>query len=53
MVFQHVGLSWIIENNMQLKFDMEVKRRQYMEKVPWYNTKIVSQLFQNRKQGHA
>ena len=44
MVFNHVGLSWIIDNNIHLKFDMEVQGRKCMEKVPWYNTTTCSQL---------
>ena len=40
MVFQHFGLSLIIDNNNHLKFEIDVKGIQWMDKVPWYNTTI-------------
>ena len=33
MVFQHVGLSWITNNNNHIKFEMDVEYSQWMEKV--------------------
>ena len=44
MVFQNVGLLCIIDNNMHLNFDMDLQGRQFMDKGPWYNTAILSQL---------
>ena len=40
MVFQHVGLLWIINNSNHLKFEMYVKGNQWMNKVICYNTTI-------------
>ena len=44
MVFHNVVLLRIIEKSDNLKFEMEVQSRQWMEKVPWYYTTICSQL---------
>ena len=37
MVFLSVGLSWIIENNKHINFEMGVQDSQCMERGPWYN----------------
>ena len=44
MLFQHVGLSWIIEKNKHLKFEMGVQDSQCMDKGTWYNTIICTKL---------
>ena len=44
MVFKHVVFLWIIESNKHLKFDMEVQGSQWIDKGPWYNTKICTKL---------
>ena len=44
VVFQNVGLYWIIENKNNLKFDMNKHCNQRTENGPWYNTTILSQL---------
>ena len=40
MVFQHVGLSLIIDNNKHLNFEMAVIVIHWMEKCTKYNTTI-------------
>ena len=44
MVFQHVGLLLIINNNKYLKFEMNVQVSQWMDKSPWYNITILTKL---------
>ena len=44
MLFQNVVLSWIIENNKHIKFEMNVEDSQFMDKVSWYNTNICKKL---------
>ena len=43
-MFQHVGLLWIIKNNIQLKFEIDVQVNQCLDKGPWYNTTICTTL---------
>ena len=40
MVFQHVLLSCIIKKNKHVKFEMDVKDTQCMDKGTWYSTTI-------------
>ena len=44
MVFHPVVLFWIINNNNNIKFDINVKVGQWMCKGPWYNTTICTEL---------
>ena len=44
MVFLSVGLSWIIENNKHINFEMGVQDSQCMDKGTWYNTIICTKL---------
>ena len=44
MVFHRVVLSWTIDKNNQLKFEMAVIYSQWMEKYTWYNTTICTNL---------
>ena len=59
VVLQRVVLSWIIDNNQHLKFDIEEYCGKCMLKGPSYNTTIFLLLngqkiegFLNRTQGH-
>ena len=37
--FHHVDLSWIIYSTNQMKYDIkENNHRDWLNKVPWYNT---------------
>ena len=40
MVFHHVYLSWIIDKNGYIRYEMDVEDSQWTEKRPWYNTTI-------------
>ena len=40
MVFTHVLLSSIYNNNQQLKFEMAIQSNKSMDKCPWYNKTI-------------
>ena len=44
MVFQHVGLSWIIQSNQKLNFYFQHHCTSWIINVPLYNTTICSQL---------
>ena len=39
-VSQHVGLSWIIETNQQLEYDIYKHNPNWITDGPWYNTYI-------------
>ena len=39
-VLQHVGLSWIIETNQQLEYDIHKHNPNWITDGPWYNTYI-------------
>ena len=43
-VLHHVGLSWIISANKQMKHKIEENNPDWLNKVPWYNTVICSKL---------
>ena len=45
MVFQHVGLFWIIQSNQKLNFDFQHKFHYCILNLPWYNTTICSLLY--------
>ena len=44
MVFQIIGLSWIIYSNKDLNFDFQNHFPSLRLNGPWYNTMIYSQL---------
>ena len=39
-MLQHVGMIWIIENDEDLKYDMDIQHSDLLIAVPWYNTSI-------------
>ena len=43
-MLQHVGLSWIIDNNNHLGFDIDQNCDKWMLNVPAYNTIILYQI---------
>ena len=45
MVFQHVGLSWIIQSNQQLNFDFQHHCPSWILNGPGYNTNTRSKLY--------
>ena len=43
MVFQNIGLFWIIQSNKNLSFDFQKQFPSWILNGPWYNTTICSQ----------
>ena len=44
-ILYHVGMSWIICSNEEIKYEMEESNHtDCLNKVPWYNTAICSRL---------
>ena len=43
-VLHHVGMSWIIETNQHLQYDMDKHNPNWMTGGPWYNTSIYKKL---------
>ena len=44
--FHHVGMSWIISSNDEMKYKIEKNNHQYcLNKCPWYKTAIYSKLY--------
>ena len=44
-ILHHVGISWIIRSNEEIKYDMDENNHQnWLNKGPWYNTDICSRL---------
>ena len=43
-MLQHVGLSWIIDNNNHLKFDIDQHCAKWMKNSQWNNTTVLFQL---------
>ena len=40
-ILHHVGISWIISSNKEMKYDMDENNHQdWLNKGPWYNTYI-------------
>ena len=37
-VLYHVGLLWMISSNKKMKYDIEEKNPDWLNKGPWYNT---------------
>ena len=44
IVFQRIGLFWIIKSNKNLHFDFQNHCTSWILNGPWYNTSICSQL---------
>ena len=44
-MLQHVGTLWIIENNEELKYDMDMQNSDWFRGSPWYNTSICKKLY--------
>ena len=48
-ILHHVGMSWIIISNKEIKYDMDVNNHQdWLNKGPWYNTSICLKLHGSR-----
>ena len=44
-ILYHVGMSWIIYSNKEMKYEIDKSYYQYwLNKFPWYNTAIFSRL---------
>ena len=44
-ILHHVGMSWIIRSNYEMKYELYESNLQYwLNKGPWYNTDICSRL---------
>ena len=44
-ILHHVGMSWIIRSNDEMKYEMDKNNHQdWLNKGPWYNTDICSKL---------
>ena len=44
-ILHHVGVSWIISSNEEMKYEIDKSNHQYwLNKGPWYNTAIFSRL---------
>ena len=43
-MLHHVGMLWIIENNEELKYYMDIKNSDWLTDGPWYNTSICNKL---------
>ena len=44
-ILHHVGMSWIISSNNEMKYEIDRINHQYwLNKGPWYNTDIYSWL---------
>ena len=46
-MLHHVGMLWIIENDEQLKYDMDIQSSDWLTGGPWYNTYICKKLHEN------
>ena len=44
-ILYHVGMTWIISSNKEMKYDIDENNHQYwLNKVPWYNKDIYLKL---------
>ena len=50
-ILQFVGVLWIIENQKELKYDMDIQNSYWSTGVPWYNTYIYKKLHENLFEG--
>ena len=45
VILHHVGMSWIISSNDEIKYEMDENNlKDWLNKGPWYNTDIYSRL---------
>ena len=45
-ILHHVGMSWIICSNKEMKYEIdEINHQYWLNKGPWYNTDICSKLY--------
>ena len=44
IVLHHVGMSWIIETNKYLEYDMDKNNPDFMTGGPWYNISIYEKI---------
>ena len=47
----HVGIIWIIENNEDLKYDMDLLKSDWLTCDPWYNKSICKNLHRKLFEG--
>ena len=50
-MLHHVGMLWIIENNKELKYDMDIQNSDWLTGGSWYNTSIYKKLHGNVFEG--
>ena len=44
-ILYHVGMSWIISSNDEMKYEIDKSNHKYwLNKIPWYNIYICSRL---------
>ena len=44
-ILHHVGMSWIISSNNEMKYEIDkINHQDWLNKGPWYNTYICSRL---------
>ena len=44
-MLHHVGMSWIISSNEEMKYDIDkINHQDWLNKGPWYNIDICSRL---------
>ena len=47
-VLHHVGMSWIIISNNEMKYEIDkINHQDWLNKGPWYNTAICSRLHES------
>ena len=44
-MLHNIGMIWMIEDNEDLKYDMELKTSYWIIGGPWYNTSIYKKLY--------
>ena len=42
-MLHHVGMLWIIENNEELEYNMDIQNPDWLKGGPWYNPSICKQ----------
>ena len=48
-ILYHVGMSWIISSNEEIKYEMDKNNHQdWLNKGPWYNAAICLRLYGSR-----
>ena len=46
-MLHHIGMSWILETNQQLKYDIDKYNPDWIKSSTWYNTYICKQITRN------